>query len=163
MTTMKIQSSILKRYLYSDYWDRRSFLGLTIAFITSLTMATVFIVNDNKSRFLLSVLVFGIIIYALPARFRKGQCPNCASSLKFQIRTEISNTVLPSSKTDSLNGQVIIVQGWDILFTYKLECKKCQTIRTEIQKFFIDKIKAPTKSEALVLAKNNYLSSQSNS
>ena len=150
----RTQLSTVKNLLKSNYWDRRSFLGLIVAFIASITMTTVFIVDDYRSRLGLAVLVAVIIIYALPARFRVGQCPNCGAQPKSQIRNLENVLTQPFSQTITSNGDVSVSQGWNIVFSYQVNCEKCKIFRNESKTHYITKDQASSQAQAVLIAKD---------
>lgn len=150
----KIRSYILKFINNTPKWDRRSFLGLILAFIASITMTTVFIANDYRSRLGLAILVAGVVVYALPARFRVGQCPNCGLAPKKQLKILLEETSKQSSLTQEKDGEIIISQGWDINFLYQIDCPKCNSSRKETKIYFIGKEDASTSQQALILGRN---------
>lgn len=154
MIMMRTQLSTVKNIFKSNYWERRSFLGLIVAFIASITMTTVFIVDDYRSRLGLAILVGVIIIYALPARFRVGQCPNCGAQPKSQLRTIGNITTKPFSQTITTNGDVSVSQGWNVEFAYQVNCDKCKILRNETKTHFISKDLASSQAQALLIARD---------
>ena len=141
------------KFLPIATWDRRSAIGAVIGFIAAIAMLTVFVSNDYRSRLGLAVLVAAIILYALPGRFRQGQCPNCGAGPNRQVLTLLSQTPKAGSRANSQGESITIEQGWEIDFLFKSSCKKCSTEIQEIKRVFLSKNLAPTLSAALLLAR----------
>jgi hypothetical protein len=155
MEKMMSRLSIVKlKFLPTAKWDRRSGIGAVIGFIAAIAMLTVFVSNDYRSRLGLAVLVAVIILYALPGRFRQGQCPNCGASPSKQVLTLLSQNPKAGSRASSEKESIIIEQGWEIDFLFKSSCKKCSTELQEIKRVFLTKEVAPTLNIALLLARD---------
>ena len=141
------------KFLPTAKWDRRSAIGAVIGFIAAIAMLTVFVSNDYRSRLGLAFLVAVIILYALPGRFKQGQCPNCGANPNKQTLTLLSQTPKAGSRANSEKEGIIIEQGWEIDFLFKSSCRKCLTEIQEIKRVFLSKKTAPTLSAALLLAR----------
>jgi len=138
--------------MFRNNYDRRTFVGIVIAFFAALSMNTIFISYTYFSRLGLALLLLIIFFYAIPGRFKVGQCPQCGASPKQQIRTLVDKFGKPASKTENLNDSIGVSQGWDISFIFDVECKNCKMTRTENQIFYIPRKKATTLSAAIILA-----------
>lgn len=139
---------------------QRTLLGFISIFFVTLSAISYQIVPSKSARIPILVVIPFVIWLASPDPVSSGGCKECKAKRKKQKYIFTKPEVTQSNKSSSLKGEVEVDLGWDVKINFRQICQKCNNESFGYKIFYVTKKTASTPTQAILFAKNYFMSDQ---